>query len=87
MEVPDKAMIAAYGGLNYDDAIEVVEKHFKIDWRMTEGFQKFGGKRMDIAIKDEYFYYESIQSRIDEIVRLENVLVLISLKKSFHYKN
>ena len=58
MEVPDKAMIAAYGGLNYDDAIEVVEKHFKIDWRMTEGFQKFGGKRMDIAIKDEYFYYD-----------------------------
>ena len=78
LEIPDRELFSYYGALSYDDAIEIVERHLKLDYRKTTGFQKYGAapRRIDIGIKEQYFWEMSVQNKIDETVKLDSGKVI-----------
>ena len=38
LEITERELLSYYGALSYDDAIEIVERHLKLDYRKTTGF-------------------------------------------------
>ena len=66
IEYPDESYLKRYGSLGYDDAIEVIEDFFDLNHSHCVGIQKFGKnpKRIDIAIKKDFFYMETVQDHI-----------------------
>ena len=76
LEITERELLSYYGALSYDDAIEIVERHLKLDYRKTTGFQKYGPRRIDIGIKQQYFWEESVQNKINVTVKLDSGKVI-----------
>ena len=79
IEYPDDSFVRSYGGLTYDDGVEVLEDILRLSHHVCHGIQTFGKlpRRVDIALDSKAFYSSNVQCCLDEKYRLDNDKVIV----------